>query len=87
MAEVKVEKIKVIVREHLDTDLIEIATALAFGEKPKGSTVGVKISVGGEWYGTYVCFAQSTLSASEVEESVNEQFESLLKEVRAYGRS
>jgi hypothetical protein len=81
MAEVKVEKIEVIVREHLDDDPFEKALAKAHGAKPKGSTVGVKVSVGGEWWGTYVCFAESTLSASEVAKSINEQFESLLKEV------
>jgi hypothetical protein len=81
MSKKKIEKIKVIVREHLDDDPFEKAIAEAHGAKPKGSTVGVKFSVGGKLYGTYVCFAQSTLSASEVAESINEQFESLLKEM------
>lgn len=81
MAEVKIDKIEVIVREHLDNDPFEQGIAKAHGGKPKGSTVGVKLSVGGKMFGTYVCFAQSTLSASEVAESINEQFVSLLKEV------
>lgn len=75
----KIEKINIIVREHLDDDPFEKAIAEANGGKPKGSTVGVKISAGGEQYGTYVCCKQSTLSASEVAELINEQFETLLK--------
>ena len=75
----KIEKIKIIVREHLDDDPFEKAIADANEAEPKGSTVGVKISVGGELYGTYVCFKQSTLSASEVAECINEQFETLIK--------
>jgi hypothetical protein len=78
-SKVKLERITVIVREHLDDDPFEKAIAEANGAKPKGSTVGVKISVGGEQYGTYVCCKQSTLSASEVAECINGQFETLLK--------
>lgn len=85
MAEVKIEKIEVIVREHLDDDPFEKAIAEAQGAKPKGATVGVKLSVGGNLYGTYMCFAQSTLSASEVAESINEQFKEVLKEVEKNG--
>ena len=86
MAEVKIERIEVIVREHLDDDPFGKAIAEAHGMKPKGATVGVKLSVGGELYGTYVCFAQPTLSASEVAESINEQFKEVLKEVEKNGR-
>jgi hypothetical protein len=75
----KLERITVIVREHLDDNSFEKAIAEANGVKPKGSTVGVKISIGGELYGTYVCFKQATLSASEVAECVNKQFETLIK--------
>lgn len=78
-SKVKLERITVIVREHLDDDPFEKAIAEANGVKPKGSTVGVKISFGGEQYGTYACFKQSTLSASEVAECINGQFETLLK--------
>lgn len=85
MAEVKIEKIEVIVREHLDNDPFEKAIAAAQGAKPKGATVGVKLFVGGELYGTYKCFTQSTLSASEVVESINEQFKEVLKEVEQNG--
>lgn len=85
MAEVKIEKIEVIVREHLDDDPIEKAIAEAQGAKPKGATVGVKLVVGGKLYGTYMCFTQSTLSASEVVESINEQFKEVLKEVEQNG--
>lgn len=85
MAEVKIEKIEVIVREHLDNDPFEKAIAEAQGTKPKGATVGVKLTVCGELYGTYKCFAQSTLSASEVVESINEQFKEVLKEVEQNG--
>ena len=88
MPEVKVEKIEVIVREHLGDDTFEKAIAEAHGVKSKGSTVGVKISVGGKPYGTYMCFTQQTLSAAEVAESINEQFDALLNylnEVRENG--
>lgn len=81
MSKVKIEKIEVIVREHLDDDPFEKAIAEAHGAKPKGSTVGVKISAGGKQYGNYICFISSTLSASEVAESINELFKSVLKEV------
>lgn len=85
MAEVKIEKIEVIVREHLDDDPFEQAIAKAHGGKPKGATVGVKIFAGGNFYGDYVCFNQSTLSASDVTESINELLESVLKEVEKNG--
>ena len=85
MAEVKIEKIEVVVREHLDNDPFEKAIAEALGAKPKGSTVGVKFFAGGKWYGDYVCFTQSTLSASDVAESINELFKSVLKEVEKNG--
>lgn len=85
MAEVKIEKIEVIVREHLDDDPFEKAVAEAHGAKPKGSTVGVKISIGVKQYGNYMCFTSSTLSASEVAECLNELFESVLKEVEKNG--
>ena len=81
MPEVKIEKIEVIVREHLDDDPFEKMIAKSQGTVLKGSTVGVKISAGGKLYGNYICFTSSTLSASEVAESINELFESVLKEV------
>lgn len=81
MSEKKIERIRVIVREHLDNDPFEKAIAEAHGAKPKGSTVGVKISAGGKLYGTYMCFTQPTLSASDVAETVNELFELALKEM------
>ena len=85
MAEKKIESIRVIVREHLDDDPFEKMIANSQGTVPKGSTVGVKISAGGEEYGAYVCFTQSTLSVCEVTESINELFESVLKEVEENG--
>lgn len=81
MGEGKIEKIEVFVREHLDIDPFEKAIAVAYGATPKGSTVGVKISVGGKLYGVWECFKQPTLSVAEVVESINEQFVSVLKEV------
>lgn len=81
----KIEKIEVFVREQLDNDPFEKAIADAYGAKPKGSTVGVKFSVGGKLYGDYMCFAQSTLSVPDVVESINELFEFLLKEVKKNG--
>lgn len=85
MSEKKIERIRVIVREHLDDDPFEKAIAEAHGAKPKGSTVGVKISAGGKLYGNYICFTQPTLSASEVADTVNELFESTLKEMLESG--
>lgn len=85
MAEKKIERIRVIVREHLDDDPFEKAIAESQGTVPKGSTVGVKIYAGGEVYGAYVCYTQTTLSASEVAECLNELFESVLKEVGGNG--
>ena len=85
MAEVKIEKIEVVVREHLDNDPFEKAIAEALGAKPKGSTVGVKFFAGGKWYGDYVCFTSSTLTASEVAGCLNELFESVLKEMAKNG--
>lgn len=85
MAGLKIEEIEVVVREHLDNDPFEKAIAEAHGVKPKGATVGVKFFVGGKWYGTYMCFAHPTLSASEVAESINDQLASLLKEVGKNG--
>jgi hypothetical protein len=55
------------------------------GSVLKGSTVGVKISAGGKQYGNYICFTSSTLPASVVAESINELFESVLKEVEKNG--
>jgi hypothetical protein len=81
MAEVKIEEIKVILRENLDRDPFEQAIAKTHGRKPRGATVGVKIFAGGKLYGDYVSFKQSTLSASDVTESVNELFKIVLKEV------
>lgn len=79
MLETKIEKIEVIVKEHLDKDPMEIAIAGRYGVKPKGSTVGVKILAGGQLYGNYICFTQPTLSASEVAEGVNEVIKSVLE--------
>ena len=79
MDERRIEKIEVVVREHLDADTLE--KAKAHGAKPKGSTVGVKICVDGEQYGTYMCFTKPTLSASMVAKSINKQFGALLKKV------
>ena len=85
MAEVKIEEIKVIVRENLESDPFEQGIAKAHGVKPRGATVGVKIFAGGKFYGDYVSFKQSTLSASDVTESVNELFKNVLKEVEKNG--
>lgn len=85
MAEVKIEEIKVIVREHLDNDPFEQAIAKAHGASPKGATVGVKIFASGKFYGDYMVFKESTVSASEVAESLNALFESVLKEVEKNG--
>lgn len=88
MAEVKIDKIdkiEVFIRERLDNDPFKIAIAKAYGVKPDGATVGVKISIGGKWYGTWATFKKSTLSASEVAESINEQFVSVLEEVGKNG--
>ena len=81
MANKKITRIGVFVHEHLDEDPFEKAIAESQGTKPKGSTVGVKISAGGLLYGDYVCFTQSTLTASEVAESINKLFEFMLEEV------
>lgn len=85
MAERRIEKIRVFVREHLDEDPFEQMLGKSMGTSPKGSTVGVKISAGGEEYGTFMCFTKPTLSASEVTEAINELFESTLKEVEEDG--
>jgi hypothetical protein len=85
MAEVKIEKIEVIVREHLDNDPFEKAIAEAHGVSPKGATVGVKIFAGGKFYGDYMVFKESTVSASVVAKSLNALFESVLKEVEKNG--
>lgn len=85
MAEVKIEEIKVIVREHLDDDPFEQWIAKAHGVTPKGATVGVKVSVGRKQYGDYMVFKKSTLSASEIAESTKELLESVLKEVGKNG--
>jgi hypothetical protein len=77
----KIERIRVIVREHLDDDPFEKMIAKSQGTVQKGSTVGVKISAGGELYGGYMCFTQPILSASDVAEAVNDLFESALKEM------
>lgn len=85
MAEVKIEKIEVIVREHLDDDPFEKMIANSQGTVLKGSTVGVKISAGGKQYGDYICYTSSTLPASEVAESINKLFKDVLKEVEKNG--
>jgi hypothetical protein len=85
MAEVKIEKIEVIVREHLDDDPFEKMIANSQGTVLKGSTVGVKVSIGGKQYGNYMCYTSSTLSASEVADCLNGLFESVLKEVEKNG--
>lgn len=85
MAEVKIEKIEVIVREHLENDPFEQCIAKAHGCKPRGATVGVKIFAGGRFYGDYVSFKQSTLTASEVADCLNGLLESVLKEVQENG--
>jgi hypothetical protein len=85
MAEKRVEKISVIVNEHLDDNPFEKAIASAYDITPKGSTVGVKIYSGGEVYGNYMCFKESTLSASCVAKCVNELLEDLLREVEDNG--
>ena len=85
MAGVKIEKIEVIVREHLNDDPFKKKIANSQGTVLKGSTVGVKISSGGKLYGNYICFTSPTLPASEVAESANELFESILKEVEKNG--
>lgn len=85
MAERRIEKIRVFVKEHLDEDPFEKAIADYHETAPKGSTVGVKISAGGEEYGTFMCFSKPTLSASEVTEAINELLESTLKEVEKDG--
>lgn len=76
----KIERIRVIIREHLDDDPFEKAIADVHDAKPKGSTVGVKMTTRDNVYGTYMCFKQPTLSAIEVAEALNELFEILLKE-------
>lgn len=85
MDEKKIEKIQVIVKEHLDKDGLVKSVAKAHGVEPYGATVGIKIAINGELFGTYTSFMQPTLSVAEVVESINEQFESLLKEVRKNG--
>lgn len=83
MSKTKIENIKVIVREHLDDDPFERMIARSQGSTViKGSTVGVKVSMGGKQYGCYKCFTSPTLSASEVAESINELFETTLKEIK-----
>ena len=69
----------------MDDDPFEKMIANSQGTVLKGSTVGVKISVGGKQYGNYICFTSSTLSASEVADSINELFKSVLKEVEEIG--
>jgi hypothetical protein len=85
MAEVKIEEIKVVVREHLDNDPFEQGIAKAHDCKPRGATVGVKIFAGGRFYGDYVSFKRSTLTASEVAACLNGLLESVLKEVQENG--
>jgi hypothetical protein len=82
MSKTKIENIKVIVREHLDDDPFERMIARSQGTVIKGSTVGVKVSMGGKQYGCYMCFTSPTLSATEVAESINELFETTLKEIK-----
>jgi hypothetical protein len=87
MAESKLERVSVIVKENLDADPLEKAIAELYGRELNGSSVGVKFTLDGELYGALVRFKQSTLSVPEVVETLNELFESVLKEVEENGRS
>lgn len=87
MAESKLERISVIVKENLDADPLEKAMAEIYGRELNGSSVGVKFILDGELYGAFVRFKQSTLSVPDVVEAINELFESVLKEVEEDGRS
>lgn len=81
--EVKVKKIVVVVREHLDNEEV-------FGNllgQPVGSTVGVKLLIGDDWKGTYIPLPQQELSVSDVVDIINKQFEQVLEEARRDGRS
>lgn len=78
----KIEKIKIIVREHLLDDPFEKEIEEISGIKlDVGSTVAVKVVVDGKQYGTFVSCKPPTLSASEIEEAVNLQFENLIEEI------
>lgn len=85
MAEVKIEEIKVILRENLDRDPYEQAIAKAHDIRPKGATLGVKVFSEGKYYGDYVVFFEPTLSASTAVDTINELLKSVLKEVEKNG--
>ena len=76
--EVKVKKIVVVVREHLENGKV-------YSNQPVGSTVGVKLLIGDKWEGTYISLPQQELSASDVVDIINKQFEQVLEEARRDG--
>lgn len=79
--EVKVKKIVVVVREHLENEKVYSNQP----GQPVGSTVGVKLLIGDDWKGTYIPLPQQELSASDVVNIINEQFEQVLEEARRDG--